>query len=119
MGVVGVSLTKNTTLFLAHLVPLGTPSGLVPFIVLIELVSSIMRPFTLAVRLVANIVAGHLLLALVRGPCTIVGYPVFRVVCLFILLLSVLELGVSIIQAYVYIRLRSLYISDGNNKRLL
>ncbi len=52
---------------LAHLVPLGTPGGLMPFIVLIELVSSLIRPLTLSVRLAANMVAGHLLLTLLSS----------------------------------------------------
>ena len=48
----------------SHLVPLGTPSGLIPVIVIIETVRNIIRPVTLSVRLAANMVAGHLLLAL-------------------------------------------------------
>jgi len=59
---------------LAHLVPLGTPGVLIPFIVFIELIRSIIRPLTLAVRLAANMVAGHLLICLVNS--TPFGYPV-------------------------------------------
>jgi len=55
---------------MAHLVPKGTPVLLIPFIVLIELVRGVIRPFTLAVRLAANIVAGHLILVLVAGPAS-------------------------------------------------
>ncbi|WP_414887680.1 F0F1 ATP synthase subunit A, partial [Sphingomonas sp. Leaf339] len=55
---------------LAHLVPQGTPPVLIPFIVCIETIRNIIRPLTLAVRLSANIIAGHLLLTLLgnTGP---------------------------------------------------
>jgi len=49
---------------MAHLVPIGTPNILMPFIVVIETIRNIIRPLTLAVRLSANIIAGHLLLTL-------------------------------------------------------
>lgn len=55
---------------LAHLVPTGTPAALMPVMVIIETVRNIIRPATLAIRLAANIVAGHLLLTLLgsQGP---------------------------------------------------
>ena len=54
----------HTQHIFAHLVPSGTPGPLMPFIVLIETVRNVIRPGTLAVRLAANIIAGHLLLTL-------------------------------------------------------
>jgi F-type H+-transporting ATPase subunit a len=61
---------NHTRHILAHLVPLGTPGALIPFIVLIETTRNVIRPGTLAVRLAANIIAGHLLLVLLgnQGP---------------------------------------------------
>ena len=52
----------NYNFFLSHLVPTGTPYVLIPFMVIIELISRVIRPLTLSVRLAANIVAGHLLI---------------------------------------------------------
>jgi len=49
---------------LAHLVPMGTPSVLIPLIVIIEITRNLIRPIALAVRLTANLIAGHLLIAL-------------------------------------------------------
>jgi F-type H+-transporting ATPase subunit a len=57
-------IINNITDFLAHLVPIGTPAALIPFIVIIEIIRNIIRPITLSVRLAANIIAGHLLLTL-------------------------------------------------------
>jgi len=60
-------LVLNFKSFIAHLVPLGTPGVLTSFIVLVELVRNLIRPITLSVRLMANIVAGHLLIGLLGG----------------------------------------------------
>jgi len=98
---------------LAHLVPVGSPGPLIPFMVLIELVRSLIRPITLSVRLVANIVAGHLLLTLLRSsitPC--VGPIVIRVVLCSLVGLRCLETAVAGIQAYVFSVLSTLYVGE-------
>jgi F-type H+-transporting ATPase subunit a len=100
---------------LAHLVPSGTPYALMPFIVLIELTRNIIRPLTLSVRLAANIVAGHLLLTLLR-----VNSPSLTVITLSLIvgrlvLLCMLETAVAIIQAYVFSVLRTLYLNEVNS----
>ena len=105
---------KTFTSFIAHLVPKGTPPVLVPFIVLIEIIRSFIRPFTLAVRLAANMVAGHLLLVLVSSPAPFVRFGAVIPVLVGVLSLTLLELGVSVIQRYVFIRLRSLYLREVN-----
>ena len=114
-GYIFYNFMKNTRRALAHLVPKGTPLALVPFIVLIEIIRNLIRPLTLSVRLAANMVAGHLLLVLVRGPMPIVNYGVLRVAFIALIALIVLELGVSFIQAYVFITLSSLYVDEVNN----
>ena len=99
--------------FLIHLVPFGTPMGLISLIVLIELVRVIIRPITLSVRLAANMVAGHLLISLVCIPSLRRNFAIF--LCLFgVRIMIVLERAVALIQAYVFSTLRSLYISDFN-----
>merc|ERR1719197_2251582 len=97
---------------LSHLVPLGTPYVLIPFIVLIERVRNIIRPGTLSIRLAANMVAGHLLLTLLgsQGP-NAQGIVLLVLVGRLILLLC-LELAVACIQAYVFTILRSLYLNE-------
>lgn len=111
-------LRFNPSNFLSHLVPRGTPLPLIPFIVLIELVRRVIRPLTLAVRLAANMVAGHLLLVLVRGPIPRLGISLASVAMVGVLRLMVLETGVSFIQGYVFISLSSLYIGEVNADNL-
>lgn len=96
--------------FFSHLTPMGTPPLLIPFIVLIESISLIIRPFTLAIRLTANIIAGHLLLSLLGSS----GQTTNNILAISILiftqfLLFILEISVSIIQAYVFSILSTLY----------
>ena len=96
----------------AHLVPQGTPAALIVFIVLIETTSNVIRPGTLAIRLSANIVAGHLLLTLMGNAGPALG--VFGVAGLVLgqNLLMLLEIGVAIIQAYVFTVLTTLYVAE-------
>lgn len=104
----------NINNFLRHLVPLGTPYVLLPFIVVIELVRAVIRPFTLCVRLAANIVAGHLLLCLISTPIVSSSLSIGILIIGGLYLLRVLEVAVSFIQSYVFSTLSSLYISEIN-----
>lgn len=97
---------------LAHLVPYGTPTPLISFMVIIETVSTVIRPLTLAVRLRANIIAGHLLLALLGGVVRSLRIlPILGSVVILLPLL-VLESAVALIQAYVFITLVALYLRE-------
>lgn len=108
---------------LAHLVPLGTPSFLIPIMVIIETVRNVIRPITLSIRLAANIVAGHLLLTLLgsQGPSS--SGLVIIILLISLILLLILEVAVACIQSYVFTILRSLYlnelISSSFNKKIL
>lgn len=103
---------------LAHLVPLGTPYVLMPFMVLIESVRNIIRPLTLSVRLAANIVAGHLLLTLLRSQCAPARLLLISPLILSLILLGVLESAVALIQGYVFRVLRTLYVNEVNSPHL-
>nr|YP_009681592.1 ATP synthase F0 subunit 6 [Dicyrtomina saundersi]QDO72013.1 ATP synthase F0 subunit 6 [Dicyrtomina saundersi] len=96
----------------AHLVPQSTPTALMPFMVLIETISNTIRPMTLAVRLMANMIAGHLLMTLLGNQA--VGAPmlIMSMVVLAQMMLLALELSVSIIQSYVFSVLVTLYTSE-------
>jgi len=88
-----------------------------PFIVLIELVSSLIRPLTLSVRLVANILAGHLLLTLLRRGSTSASLAVLRIILVALFLLRCLERAVATIQAYVFTILSTLYVREVDSIR--
>lgn len=102
----------NTTHILAHLIPQGTPRALIPFIVIIESVRRLIRPITLAVRLAANIIAGHLLLTLIRGRISIFSLTSLVGVSISQVLLVLLERAVALIQAYVFAVLMTLYARE-------
>nr|WMQ52326.1 ATP synthase F0 subunit 6 [Ceutorhynchus albosuturalis] len=103
---------KNTTHMFAHLVPQGAPSMLLPFLVLVESISNIIRPGTLAIRLTANMIAGHLLITLMSNYGSSLSIIFLQILILSQILLLILESAVSIIQAYVFAILMTLYSSE-------
>nr|AMX74008.1 ATP synthase F0 subunit 6 [Scydosella musawasensis] len=105
---------NNTIHMLAHLVPLGTPNALMSFMVLIESISNIIRPGTLAIRLTANMIAGHLLLTLLGNTGSSMSLLLINILIIGQLLLFTLELAVAMIQSYVFMILSTLYSSESN-----
>lgn len=103
---------NNTQHIFAHLVPQGTPGVLIPFIVCIETISNVIRPGTLAVRLTANIIAGHLLITLLGNTGPSLSSLLITILLGVQILLLVLESAVAIIQSYVFAVLRTLYSSE-------
>nr|YP_010531220.1 ATP synthase F0 subunit 6 [Nesodiprion japonicus]UXW93507.1 ATP synthase F0 subunit 6 [Nesodiprion japonicus] len=103
---------KNTNHMFIHLVPQNTPNALMPFMVLIESISNFIRPLTLAVRLTANIIAGHLLMTLLSSIGTKIMMFSSSFLVIVQILLLILEYAVSIIQAYVFMVLITLYSSE-------
>nr|AND96423.1 ATP synthase F0 subunit 6 [Onthophagus vulpes] len=105
---------NNTMHMFTHLVPQGTPPVLMPFMVCIETISNIIRPGTLAVRLAANMIAGHLLLTLLGNTGPMLNLILINFLIITQLLLLLLESAVSIIQSYVFAVLTTLYSSEVN-----
>nr|WAQ70306.1 ATP synthase subunit 6 [Lycosa sp.] len=92
----------------AHLVPEGSPFVLSPLMVLIESVSHLIRPFTLSIRLAANMMAGHLIIGLLSS-VSMIGLFGFVSSLLLQNMLFILEFGVTIIQGFVFSILLLLY----------
>uniref|UniRef100_A0AB39A609 ATP synthase subunit a n=1 Tax=Senometopia mimoexcisa TaxID=3235071 RepID=A0AB39A609_9MUSC len=105
---------NNTQHMFAHLVPQGTPSILMPFMVCIETISNIIRPGTLAVRLTANMIAGHLLMTLLGNTGPSMSMILLNVLIITQIMLLMLESAVAMIQSYVFAVLSTLYSSEVN-----
>nr|YP_010309721.1 ATP synthase F0 subunit 6 [Croscherichia paykulli]UMR54838.1 ATP synthase F0 subunit 6 [Croscherichia paykulli] len=105
---------NHTIHMFAHLVPQGTPPILMPFMVCIETISNIIRPGTLAIRLSANMIAGHLLLTLLGNTGQTLSLILINLLIIIQILLLVLESAVAIIQSYVFAVLATLYSSEVN-----
>nr|URT60676.1 ATP synthase F0 subunit 6 [Bullanga florida] len=103
---------NHTTHMFAHLVPQGTPPVLMPFMVCIETISNIIRPGTLAVRLAANMIAGHLLLTLLGSTGPSMNMIMINLLLITQFALLTLEAAVAIIQSYVFAVLSTLYSSE-------
>nr|YP_010234442.1 ATP synthase F0 subunit 6 [Psammodromus algirus]QTA72608.1 ATP synthase F0 subunit 6 [Psammodromus algirus] len=115
MTTVLIGLRNQPTASLGHLLPEGTPTPLIPMLIMIETISLIIRPIALGVRLTANLTAGHLLMQLTST--AVLALMTMTVVTamttlLALILLSCLELAVALIQAYVFILLLTLYLQE-------
>uniref|UniRef100_A0A346RC47 ATP synthase subunit a n=1 Tax=Viverra tangalunga TaxID=71121 RepID=A0A346RC47_VIVTA len=114
-GTVITGFRHKTKASLAHFLPQGTPLPLIPMLIIIETISLFIQPMALAVRLTANITAGHLLIHLIGGATLALMNisPITAMITFTILvLLTVLEFAVALIQAYVFTLLVSLYLHD-------
>nr|QOJ45168.1 ATP synthase F0 subunit 6 [Allobates goianus] len=103
---------------LAHFLPQGTPTPLIPFMIILETIGVMIRPLALAVRLTANLTAGHLLIQLISMATFffVTAAPAMTIlVFALLLLLTLLEIAVSFIQAYVFVLLLCLYLEDSLN----
>nr|YP_009338118.1 ATP synthase F0 subunit 6 [Lytta caraganae]ANG08423.1 ATP synthase F0 subunit 6 [Lytta caraganae] len=105
---------NHTIHMFAHLVPQGTPPVLMPFMVCIETISNVIRPGTLAIRLSANMIAGHLLMTLLGNTGSSLSIYMINILIIVQLMLLLLESAVSIIQSYVFAVLSTLYSSEVN-----
>nr|YP_009107893.1 ATP synthase F0 subunit 6 [Leucosticte arctoa]AIU45181.1 ATP synthase F0 subunit 6 [Leucosticte arctoa] len=108
-------LRNQPSASLGHLLPEGTPTPLIPALILIETTSLLIRPLALGVRLTANLTAGHLLIQLISTATMALSSTmpaVSLLTFLVLLLLTVLEVAVAMIQAYVFVLLLSLYLQE-------
>lgn len=112
LALISYGLLNNISNLLVHLIPHGTPVVLIPFIVIIETISNIIRPGTLAIRLSANIIAGHLLIVLLRSATPLTPFILRPLLFRAQIALTLLETAVAFIQAYVFSVLTTLYVAE-------
>nr|WNH20534.1 ATP synthase F0 subunit 6 [Plectroglyphidodon johnstonianus] len=115
LATVIIGMRNQPTHALGHLLPEGTPTLLIPVLIIIETISLFIRPIALGVRLTANLTAGHLLIQLI-ATAVFVLMPLMPTVAILtailLLLLTLLEVAVAMIQAYVFVLLLSLYLQE-------
>nr|WNH22887.1 ATP synthase F0 subunit 6 [Dactyloscopus tridigitatus] len=115
LATVIIGMRNQPTHALGHLLPEGTPTLLIPVLIIIETISLFIRPLALGVRLTANLTAGHLLIQLI-ATAAFVLLPLMPTVALLtatlLFLLTLLEVAVAMIQAYVFVLLLSLYLQE-------
>lgn len=99
--------TSNLKGFLAHSVPEGTPIYLVWFLFIIEIIRNLIRPITLTVRLVANILAGHLIMILLSQLVEKLGAAAILYAGL-----NLVEFFVAVIQSYIFVTILILYYGE-------
>nr|AAP75474.1 ATP synthase 6 [Halichoeres melanurus] len=115
LATVLMGLRNQPTAALGHLLPEGTPPLLIPVLIVIETISLFIRPLALGVRLTANLTAGHLLIQLIATAAFVLAssMPIVSLLTASVLfLLTLLEVAVAMIQAYVFVLLLSLYLQE-------
>lgn len=106
---------KHGLEFFSLFLPAGSPLPLIPLLVILELISYVARLFSLAIRLFANIMSGHTLLNILSGFGWLLAIKlslIFIFPVLVVFIVSFLEVGISILQAYVFCVLSSIYLYE-------
>nr|AAP41228.1 ATPase subunit 6 [Strongylura exilis] len=115
LATVIMGMRNMPTHALGHLLPEGTPTPLIPVLIIIETISLFIRPLALGVRLTANLTAGHLLIQLISTAAYVlisITPTVALLTTILLILLTLLEIAVAMIQAYVFVLLLSLYLQE-------
>nr|YP_009758740.1 ATP synthase F0 subunit 6 [Anaxyrus americanus]QIN90655.1 ATP synthase F0 subunit 6 [Anaxyrus americanus] len=115
LATVAIGFRNQLTASLGHFLPEGTPTPLIPILIIIETISLFIRPMALGVRLTANLTAGHLLIQLISTATMALLFSnpiVSSLTFITLLLLTMLEIAVAMIQAYVFVLLLSLYLQE-------
>lgn len=115
LGVTIVGFKKHGLHYFSYFLPSGTPLGLVPLLVLIELISYFAKGLSLGIRLAGNIISGHLLLHIIAS-FIFKLIPVITIVVILPLIILILLMGlefiIAFLQAYVFVILFSVYVKD-------
>lgn len=97
--------------FIAHMLPYGSPTALILFLPLVEIFSQLIRPLTLMIRLRTNLSSGHIMLY-IFSYFTLLSDALSSVIAPVIFILFILEICISMLQAYIFVTLISLYLVE-------
>lgn len=97
--------------FIAHILPYGSPVSLIIFLPIVEIFSQLIRPFTLIIRLSTNLSRGHIILYMFSY-FTLLSDALSFVIVPAITVLFILEICISMLQAYIFVTLISLYLAE-------
>nr|YP_010274796.1 ATP synthase F0 subunit 6 [Craseoschema thyasiricola]UJV31471.1 ATP synthase F0 subunit 6 [Craseoschema thyasiricola] len=115
LSIVVSSIRTNQTLVFAHFLPSGAPGWLNPFLILIEFISYIVRPLTLAIRITANISTGHVVLSMMGSYNASFLFSSMLLASLVIMIQTgyiMFEMAIALIQAYIFSLLLTLFAND-------
>jgi len=112
LGVTAIGFIKHGVHFVSFFVPKGVPFVLLLLLVPIEIISYFVRPFSLSIRLFANMLAGHTMLKVFGGFVVMLGIWAGWAPLAFIIAFTGLELLIAFLQAYVFAILTCLYLND-------
>jgi len=115
IGVVIIGVMIQKVKFINTFIPSGAPAALLPFLVIIEIISYLSRPFSLGIRLFANMMSGHTLLAILASfTFSICQKNIIIAAIPFVLIVAIvgLEAMIAILQAYVFTVLVCIYLND-------
>lgn len=115
IGVTIIGFARHGARFLKLFVPSGVPIFLLPLLVVIELISYLIRPVSLSVRLFANMLAGHTMLKVFGGFVVALGIIGGWAPLAFVVALTGLEILIAFLQAYVFAVLTCIYLNDAVN----
>ncbi|MBE6452020.1 MAG: F0F1 ATP synthase subunit A [Alphaproteobacteria bacterium] len=106
-----IGIKKKKIGWLRTFLPKGIPFVLAPLIIPIEMISFLSKPFSLTVRLVANMTVGHIMLKIIAGFVTVIGLFGF-VPVLFNSCIVCFEIFIALLQAFIYTVLSCIYLGD-------
>lgn len=112
IGATAIGFITHGAGYFKLFVPAGVPAPLLPFVVPIEIISYFIRPFSLSIRLFANMMAGHMMLKVIAGFVIMLGVVAGWLPLLALVAIYALELLVAVLQAYVFALLTCLYLND-------
>jgi F-type H+-transporting ATPase subunit a len=112
IGVTIIGFARHGLHFFSFFVPKGVPAALLPLLVVIEVISYLIRPVSLSVRLFANMLAGHTMLKVFAGFVVALGVLGGWAPLAFVVALTGLEILIAFLQAYVFTILTCLYLND-------